>query len=236
MALFVAIVEDSPDDLARLKDHLARYASETHLDGGLRISSFSNAEDFLKDYKPVYDVVLMDIELPGANGMSAARALRIVDPRAAIIFITNIASFAVSGYEVDALAYLIKPISHPAFSLAMRKAQAAAAARQARIYVIQTSDGIVRTPVSSILYVEVVRHSIYFHTLQGTYRQRGSMREVEEDLSGMHFCRCHNAYLVNLERVSSVNGNDVMVGGDVLPVSRQRKQDFLDALTVCLGV
>ena len=236
MAFFVAIVEDSPDDLARLKEHLARYASEAHLEEGLRISSFTSAEDFLKSYEPIYDVVLMDIELPGANGMSAARALRIVDPRAAIIFITNIASFAVSGYEVDALAYLLKPISHPAFSLAMRKAQAAAAARQTRTYVIQTTDGIFRVPVSSILYVEVVRHSIYFHTLQGTYKRRGSMKEVEEELRGMHFCRCHNAYLVNLERVSSVSGNDVVVGSDVLPVSRQRKQEFLDALTVCLGV
>lgn len=236
MAFFVAIVEDSPDDLARLKEHLARYASEAHLEEGLRISSFTSAEDFLKSYEPIYDVVLMDIELPGANGMSAARALRIVDPRAAIIFITNIASFAVSGYEVDALAYLLKPISHPAFSLAMRKAQAAAAARQTRTYVIQTPDGFFRVPVSSILYVEVVRHSIYFHTLQGTYKRRGSMKEVEEELRGMHFCRCHNAYLVNLERVSSVSGNDVVVGSDVLPVSRQRKQEFLDALTVCLGV
>ena len=236
MAFFVAIVEDSPDDLARLKEHLARYASEAHLEEGLRISSFTSAEDFLKSYEPIYDVVLMDIELPGANGMSAARALRIVDPRAAIIFITNIASFAVSGYEVDALAYLLKPISHPAFSLAMRKAQAAAAARQTRTYVIQTPDGIFRVPVSSILYVEVVRHSVYFHTLQGTYKRRGSMKEVEEELRGMHFCRCHNAYLVNLERVSSVSGNDVVVGNDVLPVSRQRKQEFLDALTVCLGV
>ena len=106
MAFFVAIVEDSPDDLARLKEHLARYASEAHLEEGLRISSFTSAEEFLKSYEPVYDVVLMDIELPGANGMSAARALRIIDPRASIIFITNIASFAVSGYEVDALAYL----------------------------------------------------------------------------------------------------------------------------------
>lgn len=167
---------------------------------------------------------------------SAARALRVVDPRAAIVFVTNIASFAVSGYEVDALAYLLKPISYPAFALAMNKALRAASLRQARSYVIQTADGIARFPVSQILYVEVVRHSLFFHTTQGTYRRRGSLREVEKDLRGMHFCRCHNAYLVNLEHVSSVSGNDVTVGADVLPVSRQRKQEFMDALTLCLGV
>ena len=62
------------------------------------------------------------------------------------------------------------------------------------------------------------------------------MRQVEESLEGMHFCRCHNAYLVNLEQVSSVDGNDVRVGSDVVPISRQRKQGFMDALTICLGV
>ena len=141
-----------------------------------------------------------------------------------------------SGYEVDAIAYLLKPISYPAFALAMGKALKAASARQGRPLLIQTAEGIVRVPVSAILYVEVVRHTLYFHTTQGTYARRGSMREIEQKLAGMHFCRCHNSYLVNLEHVSSVSGNEVVVGSDTLPVSRQRRQEFLDALTRCLGV
>lgn len=238
MAFNVAIVEDSSEDLEALRAHLARFVAQR--DGGdksgLRITAFDRAESFLKSYEPVYDVILMDIELPGANGMSAARALRIIDPRAVIVFVTNIASFAVSGYEVDALSYLLKPVSYPALSLAMNKALSAAALRQARPYVIQTVEGMVRFPVSSILYVEVVSHSLFFHTTQRTHKKRGSMREVEDELRGMHFCRCHNAYLVNLEHVSSVSGSEVTVGTDVLPVSRQRKQKFMDALTLCLGV
>lgn len=236
MSIRVAVVEDSPQDLDELRGHLERFASERGERAGLSVATFESAESFLKGYRPVYDVILLDIELPGANGMSAARALRIIDPRAAIVFVTNIASFAVSGYEVDALAYLLKPVSYPAFSLAMRKALRASAARQDLPYLIRTAEGVARVPVSDILYVEVIRHSLFFHTAQGTYRRRGSMREVEEELGGLHFCRCHNAYLVNLERVSSVSGNDVTVGEEVLPVSRQRKQEFLDALTVCLGV
>ncbi len=232
--LNVAIVEDAPADLAADRDALERYGSERGI-SGLHVFEFSSAEGFLGSYRPTYDLVLMDIELPGANGMTAARALRVVDPRVAIVFTTNLASYAVDGYEVDALSYLLKPIGYPAFCLAMDKVMARVAKRQERPYVIKTPDRTVGVEVASILYVEVVRHTLIFHTTQGTLRRRGSMQQVEAELGPLGFSRCHSGYLVNLERVSSFTPTEVTVGEDVLPVSRQRKQAFMDALASKLG-
>ncbi len=232
--LNIAVVEDSPDDLDHLKAHLTRYEQERG--GPLRIDCFSNAEDLLASYRPDYDLVLMDIELPGANGMMAARALRILDPHVSLVFTTNLASFAVDGYEVNALSYLLKPVGYPAFSLAVDKASCEAARKQSRPYAIRTADGVAQVSVSSIRYVEVVRHTLFYHTVQGTLRCRGSMQQVEQDLGPLGFSRCHNAYLVNLNHVAQAQGNDVTVGRDVLPISRQRKQRFMRELTESLGV
>lgn len=228
--LSVAIVEDSPQDLEVMRSHVERYAQE-HDIAGLRIATFGEAEGLLTSYKPIYDIIFMDIELPGANGMTASRALRVVDPHATLVFTTNLANYAVEGYSVDALSYLLKPVTYPAFALTMSKALARLTKRQDRPYLIQTAERTVSVAVSTILYVEVVRHSLFFHTQQGTFRRRGSMQEVEAELEPLGFCRCHNAYLVNVEHVSSFTNTEVIVGSDALPISRLRKQAFLDTLT-----
>lgn len=232
--LNVAIVEDASDDLAVMRAHVEKYAEE-HGIADLHVFAFTGAEEFLGNYRPTYDVVFMDIELPGANGMTASRALRVVDPHVAIVFTTNLASYAVEGYEVDALSYLLKPVTYPAFALTMSKVMARVAKRQEKVYLIQTADRTVGVPISSILYVEVVRHALFFHTTQGTYRRRGSMQEVEAELAPLGFCRCHSGYLVNVERVTSFSATEVVVSEETLPVSRQRKQAFMDALADKLG-
>lgn len=229
----VSIVEDSADDLEVLMSHLRRYEAEK----GVRFetSAYVGAEEFINSYNPSCQLVFMDIELPGANGMTAARALRILDPRVPIVFTTNLASYAVEGYEVEALSYLLKPVSYPAFLLVMEKALKRAATLQDQLYQVKTADGFMQLPVSSIHYVEVVRHTLFFHTTRGTLKTRGSMAEVEEALSPLGFSRCHSGYLVNLSHVASVKGADVEVGGDTLPVSRQRRAEFMRELTLALG-
>ena len=110
----VAIVEDEIDAARRLEVCLARY-SQDHPDVRFDVTVFSEPTGFLDAYRPVWDIVFMDIEMPNMDGMSAARRLRVLDEQVILIFVTNMAQFAAKGYEVDALDYVIKPFSYNDF-------------------------------------------------------------------------------------------------------------------------
>lgn len=110
-----AIVEDTAQELEHLQNGLKRYSAERALP--LNVTAFGNAADFLEHYCADYDIVFMDIELPGLNGMEAAHRLREIDRQVILIFVTNMAQYAVKGYEVDALDYIIKPAQYGPLSI-----------------------------------------------------------------------------------------------------------------------
>ena len=101
----IAIVEDNRAAMEKLQGYLERYAQENN--EKFDIASFGDALAFLDSYRRIYDMVFMDIELPFINGMEAAQRLREIDKQVVLLFVTNMAQFAVKGYEVDALDYLV---------------------------------------------------------------------------------------------------------------------------------
>ena len=117
----IAIVEDNPASAEKLRGYLRQYGEENQKE--FDITLFGDAVSFLDRYSP-FDMVFMDIELPGMDGMEAARRLREVDRQAILLFVTNMARFAVKGYEVDAMDYLVKPVQYGSFSLKLRRALA----------------------------------------------------------------------------------------------------------------
>lgn len=110
MLFSIAIVEDNDMEAQVLKEYLQRYASE--MDSTIEIVRFNSGFKFLDGYKAKYDAVFMDIEMPDMDGMTAARKLRTYDKNIAIIFVTNMAKYAINGYEVDALDYFLKPVHY----------------------------------------------------------------------------------------------------------------------------
>ena len=120
MNVNIAIIEDQPEEVKRLKTYFARYTTQHEVT--FSISCFDNAETFLACYRPVYDIVLMDIMLPGSNGMDAAVKLRQIDKMVTLIFVTNMAQFAVKGYEVDAFDFVVKPVTYPHFTMKLQRA------------------------------------------------------------------------------------------------------------------
>ena len=106
----IAIVEDEDAAAEVLQGHIEQYAQRNGQE--FQICRFHDAVEFLKDYRPLYSVVFMDIQMPHRDGMSAAEELRSVDKTVSLIFITNLVQYAQKGYEVDAIAYLLKPVSY----------------------------------------------------------------------------------------------------------------------------
>lgn len=108
--LQIAIVEDEADLAQQTKDNVVRYLNEHGLEGNIAV--FNDGMDIAENYKPIWDILLLDIEMPLLDGMSAAQKIREQDATVVMIFITRMAKYAIKGYEVDALDFILKPITY----------------------------------------------------------------------------------------------------------------------------
>lgn len=231
--IVIAIVEDSDDCAVAIKGFIERFSAETREE--ISTVRYRNGMEFVTDYNGSCDIVLLDIEMPLLNGMDAAKELRKTGDRSPVIFITNMAQYAVKGYEVDAIGFIVKPVAYYAFSDRMKKAVAAVKARRDNFLAFTLKDGLVKIYLDDIKYVEVNRHRILYHTFDGVTEVRGTMRETAEKLNGKSFAQCNSCWLVNLKYVTEVKSNIVRVAGEELLVSRNKRREFLNRLTVYLA-
>lgn len=224
----VALVEDDSNFRKELISYLAQYEKESNQK--INITTFTDGDEIVEEYKAEYDIILMDIEMKFMDGMTAAEKIREVDSEVVIIFITNMPQFVMKGYTVDALDYVLKPITYFAFSQKIERAITRMKKRNERFLTIAIKGGMLKLNVSKIYYIEVQNHDMIFHTADGEYITKRTMREIEEVLKEEPFFRCNKCYLINLEYVHSIMNNDVVVGNDTVQVSRSRKKALLDAL------
>lgn len=217
----VAIVDDEQRVREQLREYVGRFAAESGLE--MQTELFSSGDQFMQDYRMVYDICIFDIDMPGTNGMDTARKLRKMDKNVTIIFVTNFVQYAINGYEVEAVDYIIKPVGYYDFSMKFYRTVEKAAQKQDRIYVIQTSEGARRLHVNDIIYIEVLSHYLYFHTEKSVYKARGSMNQLEAELMPYFFVRIHRAYLINLKYLENILAKEVVVNGTLFPLGRNYK-------------
>ena len=229
----IALVEDEESYVATLQSFLARYERERR--ERLQITVFSDGDEIALGYRSEYDVILMDIEMRFMDGMTAAEEIRKVDPEVIIIFITNSPQYAIKGYAVDALDYVLKPLTYFAFSQRIDRALERLGNRAQKYLMVNMRGGTRKLDVSRLWFVEVRDHDLIYHTDEGCITTTGTMREAEKTLEGCSFFRCNKGYLVNLEHVDGIRGEDALVHGERVQVSRSRKRAFLDALNDYLG-
>ena len=220
--LKAAIVEDDDRAAAELKRYLRRYADET----GAKIDAdvYGDALSFLAAYSG-YDIVFMDIELPDYDGMRAAKKLRETDKTVVIVFVTNMRRYAVEGYEVGALDFMMKPVGWQSFRTLMGKAEK----------VVYSNRDAKLLDAKEIYFVEVTRHHLVFHTVSGDYDMYGDLVSMEKVLPERSFARCNSCYLVNLRYVRAVEGDTVNVSGYELKISRPKKKEFLQRIAGYIG-
>lgn len=225
----IAIAEDDPIYQQKLTSYLTRYGQEQGKQFDLHC--FSDGAELIQHYTANYDILLLDIEMTPMDGMSAAEAIRKMDSGVVIIFITNMGQYAIKGYAVEALDYVLKPISYYAFTQRIDRALERMKRRTDRSVTIPLGKGSThRLRLSDLYFVEVQGHTLIYHTASGLITAAGSMSEVERMLGSDGFFRCNKGYLVNLAQVDSVRGDMAMVGKELVQVSRGKKKAFLDAL------
>lgn len=225
----IGIVEDDESNRDALLNHLARYDAEHGVQFDIR--TFSDGRELIEGYRPQYDILFLDVEMPDVDGFEAAHRVREVDTDVVIIFVTNMGQYAIKGYEVDALSYLLKPVPYFAFAQELSRSLNRLSKRESRGVVLTINNSVVRLDPTEIVYVESVKHRITVHAMDREYAFSGTLKAMEEELAGQGFFRSNNCYLVNLRHVKRVEQSvSVMVGGAELQVSRPRRKAFLEAL------
>lgn len=229
------IVEDDPAAADVLRAHLARYGKERGAEFAVEV--LPSALELL-ERRPKADIVFLDIGLPGISGMEAAEVMRQTDPVTPIVFVTDLAQYAVRGYAVDALDFMVKPVEYEDFALRMSRAMRVMERNAERTVAIPTADGLRVVAQRDVIYVEIFRHDLCWHVAREAepLHARGTLTAVAEELGPGRFCRISASHLINMGQLRLIRGDSVvMSNGDELPISRRRRKDALDALTRYVG-
>lgn len=221
----IAVVDDSKEDAQHLAEYLEQFQMENNVIFQTKI--FYASVDFLEEYQGKYDVIFLDIEMPGCNGLDVAREIRTKDQAVGIIFVTSMAQYAIEGYEVNAIDFMIKPVGYYNFSMKLEKALCFFQSHKEQSILINNKDGILRITVSDLLYIEKERDSLVFYTKKEVCRERGSIKSVKEKLAGLSFSECTSGILVNLSYVKRIGKNTIsLITGNELPLSRRSKKQL----------
>ena len=230
----VLVVEDEPEEARRLMGLIERY-------GQVRSEEFqvvwhASAVEMAAD-KSQYDLILLDIDLPGINGMEAAHLVRVYDEVTPIIFVTNLAQYAVSGYEVDATGFIVKPATFGSLRMNLDRAMRKVRRGASRSVRVSTDEGVRVVPVSQLVWIEIKGHHVTFHLEDDEDLEAyGSLAQVEKDLAEAPILRVSKSFVVNMDKVRRVSGLRLLLtSGDEVPMSRARRREIVDALNDYLG-
>ena len=223
----ICVADDEKLHIDRLRLFLNRFFPSQK---EYTLTVFTNGEDLVRSYAPVYDIIFLDIEMPRLNGMDTARQIRRQDSDVVIIFLTRMAQYAVRGYEVNAFDFIVKPVDYPSFSAKLKRAMTVAAQKQEYKIEIRPDGGAMWLPTSSVYYIEVIQHNLTYHTSLGTFSERRSLSELEETLREYGFRYCSRYCLVNLKFVQGIYDQYVIVCGEKLEISRRRRKALMETM------
>ncbi len=231
----VALVDDNENDRKRLLDYLHQFQEKEGVK--MQVTSYNSSLDFLEEYDGGYDVILLDIEMPGMDGMETAKEIRLIDEMAAIIFITNMAQYAIRGYEVNAIDFMVKPVPYFNFAEKFKRAVNFARREQGKNILLNSDEGVIRIAVADIYYLEKDKNKNYlvYYTRKGTFRERNTILSVKAKLENHPFAECTSGCLVNLKFVEQVGKDSVVLENGTLPVSRRMRKEFLNSFMKYVG-
>ena len=229
----ILIVEDEDEQALVLNGYLERYSAER--EASFEVSRMRSAIELGEEQR--FDLIFMDIDLPGMTGMEAARQLRTYNSETQIIFVTNLSQYAVRGYEVRALDFMVKPVRYVDFKIRMDKALRVIARAEDKTLLIPTREGTHHISARDLVFADVLDHDLAYHMNNGkVVKVRASLNKLQDELAGLSFVRISKSCIVNMRYVVSIAGPELrLTSGDVIYISRSMRKAALTAIANYYG-
>ncbi|EOS67042.1 LytTR family DNA-binding domain-containing protein [Oscillibacter sp. 1-3] len=228
--LRIGICDDSADARIALRAALERALDRRR--GAGTFFEFSSGEGLLRwleKHAGELDMVFLDIEMGELDGMETARRLRAADEGLQLVFVTGYTDYVFDGYSVGALGYLMKPAQPERLDEVLDRGLEARLREEDKVFLCRSGETMYRIPKKAILYFSSDRRQVSCVSTARTYTFYGKLDEVERTV-GDSFVRVHQRYLVRAGAVERMDGGQIFLGEEVLPVSRAHRSAALAAL------
>lgn len=227
--LRIAICDDEIDARDALRIQLEKIMIEDSEEIIYEFSSGTNAASWLARHPGEIDLLFLDVEMKGLNGMETAEKIRTFDEQIIIVFVTGYSDYVFDGYRVGALDYLMKPVTEEKLQILLGRVRAKYAQEESQTYTLKTIEGTWRFKISDILYFYSDKRKVCLVTDKGQYPFYARLDEVEGLLSP-GFVRIHQRYLINPAHVDYLGSESVTIHGQNLPCSRKYREPALNKI------
>lgn len=230
----IAICDDSASMVNSLNESIREYAVQSGKE--IRTFLYQSGTELLADYSGKFDLIFLDIKMPGMNGVETARKIREKDTGVIIIFLTSLVQYALEGYKVNAANYLIKPVGRSRLNAELDRWIREVEQREEPYLCLHNDNGNYKVLLKNISFIETYNRNLMVHTSQQDIVCYWKMKEMEKRVLPYGFARNHSSYLVNLFYVENIEKNDVRLStGDRLPLSKAKKKEFMEKLAEYWG-
>lgn len=220
----VAICDDEKKICLFMKETINRFFFSEEEE--ITIECFEGGEQLLKSDLESIDVLFLDIEMPGCNGLDVAREIRKINQNMIIVFVTAYDKFVFESFKVKAYRYLLKPVKEDELIETLRAIQKEGHSASDEISFSFQNENF-RIRIDDILYVEGMRGKIWIHCRNDSYRYRDALKNIDSSLKKKGFFQIHQSYIINMNKIVRYDKTEIEIeGGHKIPVSRYKWKAF----------
>ncbi len=231
----IAICDDEEIIINIMKKFVIEYISERNIQ--CNISTFINGRSILKDNTLKYDILFLDIEMGTPNGIETAREIKKLNKDIIICFITSHGGYVSSAFEIKAFQYLIKPVSKMQVFHELDRAIIEYKETHFLYYIDQVDNNkneryTMPFSLDEIIYFESRNKQVILHSIRGDYKFYKKLDDIESNLSGYEFIRCHKSYFVNTAHIRKIYNKKIILNENniELPISESKRHNTMLAL------